>query len=98
LNRLFPELTEEERLCGYFQQDLATVHKASNFVATISNMFGDRVISEGLWPAHSPDLMLSDFYLWGILKDRMYKRNPHTIHEIRENIWEEIFRNSPAEL
>jgi hypothetical protein len=38
LNRFFPELTEEERPYGYFQQDLATVHTASNSMAAISDM------------------------------------------------------------
>jgi hypothetical protein len=55
------------------------------------------MVSEGLWPACSPDLMPCDFYLWGSLKDKVYKRNLHTLHELEENIWEEISRISPAE-
>jgi hypothetical protein len=63
LNRFFPELTEEERLYRYFQQDSTLMHTASNSMAAISDVFGDRVISEGLWPARSPDIMPYDFYL-----------------------------------
>jgi hypothetical protein len=40
----FPELTEEERLYGYCQQDLATAHTAGNCMATISDVFGDGII------------------------------------------------------
>jgi hypothetical protein len=28
--------------------------------------------------------------LWGNLKDKMYKRNPHTLHELQESIWVDI--------
>jgi hypothetical protein len=81
LNRFFPELTEEERLHSYFEQDSAVVHTAGNSMATISDVFGDRVISEGLWPAHSSDIMLCDFCSQGSLKDNVYKRNSHILHE-----------------
>ena len=30
-------------------------------------------------PLHSPDFNPPDFYLWGLLKDRMYQNNPQTI-------------------
>jgi hypothetical protein len=33
--------------------------------------------------------MPCDIYLWGSLKDKAYKRNPHTLHELEENIQEE---------
>jgi hypothetical protein len=67
-------------------------------MAAISYMFSDRVISEGLWPAHSEDLTPCDLYLWGSLKREVYKRNFHTLHELEKNIQEEISRISPAEL
>jgi hypothetical protein len=28
-----------------------------------------------------------DFYLWGSLKDRVYKTNPHALEEIRNSIY-----------
>jgi hypothetical protein len=33
LGQFFPELTEEERLCGWFQQDSATAHTARTMQA-----------------------------------------------------------------
>jgi hypothetical protein len=34
-----PELTEEERLYGWFQQDLATAHTAHMFMQALSDVF-----------------------------------------------------------
>jgi hypothetical protein len=48
-------------------------------MATVSDAFGDRVISEGLLPAHSQDLTPCDFYLWDGFTDEVYKNNPDII-------------------
>jgi inhibitor of nuclear factor kappa-B kinase subunit alpha len=61
-------------------------------------VFGDRIISRGLWPASSPDLNPCDFYLWGNLKQKVYKTNPHTIEELKENIRNEVSTIPPGEL
>jgi hypothetical protein len=71
-NRVFSELTEEERLYGYFQQDSANEHTAGNSMAAISDVFGDTVISEGVWSVSSPDITPYDFYFRGNLKDKLY--------------------------
>jgi hypothetical protein len=73
----FPDLTDEGGLYGYFQQDLAKVHKTGNSMAAKSDVFGDRVISEGIC---SP----RDFYLGGSLKDKVYKRNSHTLFKVKK--------------
>jgi hypothetical protein len=57
-------------------------------MAAISDVFGGKVISEGLWAACSPDLMPHDSYLWSSLQDKAYKTNPHTLHKTEENIWQ----------
>lgn len=49
------------------------------------------------WPSHSPDLNVCDFFLWGYLKDRVYKTNPQTIEELKERITEEI-RSIPIDV
>jgi hypothetical protein len=48
------------------------------------------VINEGMQPAHSPDLNHYYFYLWGMLKDKVYVNNPHSPRELKENIQQEI--------
>jgi hypothetical protein len=51
LGQFFPELTEEERLYGWFQQDSATAHTARMSMLALSGVFGDRIISSHIWPA-----------------------------------------------
>jgi hypothetical protein len=62
------ELTEEQRLYGVFQLGSATAH-----TAYVSMVFGDRIISRGLWPPRFPDVVPRDNYLWGSLKDKMHQ-------------------------
>jgi hypothetical protein len=47
-------------------------------------VFGDQVTDQ--WPPHSPDLNPCDFYLWGMLKDKVYVNNPHMAEGLKENI------------
>jgi len=48
------------------------------------------VISKGLWPPHSPDLTLPDYFLWGYLKGRVYQNKPRNTDVLKANITEEI--------
>jgi inhibitor of nuclear factor kappa-B kinase subunit alpha len=96
LGQLFPELTEEERLYGRFQQDSVTAHTARISMQALSDVFRDRIISSGIWPACSPDLNPCDFFFWGCLKDKVYNSNHQTVGELKENICREM-ANIPAE-
>ena len=42
--------------------------------------------------------MGSDFYLWSILKNAVYKTNPHTLEELKRNIRDEINNINRGEL
>jgi hypothetical protein len=42
------------------------------------------------WPARSPDLSLCDFFLWGYLKEKVFKHRPHTLPELKERIIEDV--------
>jgi hypothetical protein len=64
LGQFFPELTEEERLCGWFQQDSATAHAARISMEPLSEFFEKRIISSGIWPARSRELN-PGFFFWG---------------------------------
>ncbi|KAI5693638.1 hypothetical protein M8J75_002862 [Diaphorina citri] len=44
------------------------------------------------WPPRSPDLSPCDFFLWGYLRERVYREKPRTLHELKEAITEEIRR------
>jgi hypothetical protein len=62
LGQFFPELTEEERLYGWFQQDSGSTHTARISMLALPDVFGDRIISSGIWPARSPDLNPCDLF------------------------------------
>jgi hypothetical protein len=38
------------------------------------------------WPAPSPDLTPPDFFLWGVLKDLVYKNKPRNVDELKATI------------
>jgi len=40
--------------------------------------------------ARSPNLSICDFSLWGYLKEKVFKHQPHTLEELKERIREEI--------
>jgi len=97
LNPFFGELTDYEKQNGTFQQDNATAHTAHASIAAIREVFEDRVISRGRWPARSPDLNPCDFFLWGYLKAKVYENNPHTIDELETNITD-LIHSIPDEM
>jgi hypothetical protein len=75
---------------GWFQNDSATAHTARMFMQALSSVFGDRIISSGVWPACSPSLNPCDFFFWSCLKDKAYNCNPQTEEELEENLYREI--------
>jgi hypothetical protein len=79
-------------------QDSATAHMVYISLEAVQEVFSDCIISFGLWPPHSPDLTPCDFYLWGNLKDKVYKTNPHTLEKLRNNICCKISAISGEEL
>lgn len=92
------ELTQEEKDYGYFQQDGATAHTAHNSIATLHEVYDDRIISTGLWPPRSADLTYCDYYLWGYLKGKVYRNNPHTLEELKAQITRAVQCITEAEL
>ena len=86
-------LEPDERDC-VFQQDGAPAHTARETMDLLREFFGDRLISKfGYvpWPPRSPDLSPPDFFLWGFMKDRIFRDNPpHTIEELKIKITQAI--------
>lgn len=74
----------------YFQQDGCPAHNANIVSEYLTEQFGERIIkNQGpiLWPARSPDLTPLDFFLWGYLKNEVYKLNPpQNIEDLKERI------------
>jgi hypothetical protein len=55
-------------------------------MVAIREVFEDRIISRGLWPPKSQNLIYCDFYLWGNLKGKVYKNNPPSIEALQAEI------------
>lgn len=75
----------------YFQQDGAPAHYARAVRDFLDETFPGRWIGRGgplPWPARSPDLTPLDFFLWGFLKDRVFRTKPANLIEMRDRIVE----------
>lgn len=73
----------------WFQQDGAPPHNARRVRDYLAEMFPNRVIGNNgdiHWPARSPDLSPLDYYLWGTIKNKIYKTLPADVNELRERI------------
>jgi hypothetical protein len=81
----FISLLEVDEQDCWFQQDGAMVHTANSTMQMLSELFGGRIISQNLWPPRSLNLSPQDFYLWGFLKENMYKNNPQTSEKLKQN-------------
>ena len=80
----------------FFQQDAATSHTTRDSMAAVRNLFPNHVISrygDITWPARSPDLSPSDFFLWGYLKSQVFKAPaPNTVQELKHRSQQEVKR------
>lgn len=83
----------------WFMQDGATPHRTKNVFNFLDKHFTGRVLGLGYpskfgggmdWPPYSPDLNPCDFFLWGYLKDKVYRDNPRTMTELKDAITREI--------
>lgn len=73
----------------YFQQDGASVHYSVLVRNYLNNEFPERWIGRGgpiKWPARSPDLTPLDFFLWGYLKDEVFRTPPADLIELQDRI------------
>jgi hypothetical protein len=70
-------LTEEQRLYGWFQQDLAAALTARISMQDLHHVFGERIVSRGIWPVCLPDLNACDFFSFlGFLKTSFTRVTP----------------------
>ncbi|CAK9798980.1 hypothetical protein ANTPLA_LOCUS1854 [Anthophora plagiata] len=55
----------------------------------LDEKFRNRWIGRGgpiSWPTRSPDITPLDFFLWGTLKEKVYKEVPTTSHDMQQRI------------
>jgi len=67
-----------------FQQDGAPAHRASETVQLLKQMAPD-FIPPTLWPPNSP----VDYAVWGIMQERVYKKNIKDVDELCQRTVEE---------
>ena len=76
-------------------QEGAPPHRTGRVFDTINSVFGTRVIAYQYpnnhpgalhWPPYSPDRNPCDFYLWGHMKDLVYKKNPTDLNSLKKSI------------
>lgn len=79
-----------------FQQDGSPNHYTKPVINYLANTFQDRWIGRAgvapiAWPVRSPDLTPLDFYLWGYLKQKVYRfDNKRNLKSLKSNIQAEI--------
>ena len=64
--------------CGICRM-VPSAHRALPVRNRLQELFGNCVVGMGHqidWPAKSPDLSPLDFYLWGTVKQRVYRQGP----------------------
>ena len=74
-------------------QDGAPAHRRRDVRDRLQELFPHRVVALGHqpeWPARSPDLTPLDFFLWGYLKERIYRTVPATLQDLRNRITREV--------
>lgn len=77
----------------WFQQDGAPPHYAVDVRMYVDEIFPNRWIGRRgptEWPARSPDLNPLDYFLWGHLKNVIYKTKPANIEDVQVKIQTEI--------
>jgi len=85
----------------WFQQDNATCHTSARVIGFLEEKFPGRVISKNgsfLWPPRSPDLSIPDFFLWGHIKNEVYRTPVSTLTQLKRRIRKCIREISPDTL
>ena len=73
----------------WWAQDGAPAHQLIAVRNRLLEVFERRVIALHLpveWPPRSPDLTPCDYFLWGYLKDKVYRTPPQDINDLRRKI------------
>ena len=75
---------------NWYMQNSAPAHRALPVHNRLQELFGNCVVGMGHqidWPARSPDLSPLDFYLWGTVKQRVYRQgSPASLQQLQNRI------------
>lgn len=99
LPQLLVNLPERNRM--WFQQDGAPPHYSNAVREHLNDIYPLRWIGRNgptNWPPRSPDLTSMDFFLWGYVKEIVYRDTPTTIDNMKERIINAFRSITPAVL
>jgi hypothetical protein len=100
LRELLEDIDLETRRTMWYQHDGCPAHFGLAVRNWLNEQYPARWIGRGsnvlAWPARSPDLTPLDFFLWGTLKDKVYKTPVNTREELlgRIRITSEEIKNT----
>ena len=86
---LLEDVPLHNRHTMWYQHDGCPAHNAGINRQELNTTFPGRWIGRGgpvHWPARSPDLTPLDYYLWGYLKDQVYRTEPTTREDMKQRI------------
>lgn len=100
-----PKIRKLRKLSKWsYMQDGARPHRTFEVFDILKEHFNGRLIAldsksytgNGIdWPPYSPDLNPLDFFLWGYLKDKIYKGKPETLLDVEKAVRSEIRKIKP---
>lgn len=99
-----PQMLQAQEEWGYeitFQQDGAPPHWALEVRQYLNHVFPGRWLGRNgptAWAPRSPDLTPPDFFLWGYVKDVVFKTPVPTIRDLKQRITAAIESVTPAML
>lgn len=89
LPQLLENVPLQLRLNMWFQHDGAPPHKARRVQQYLNDVYPDKWIGINgpiEWPPKSPDLTPLDFFLWGTLKNEVYKTPTRNLEHLKDKI------------
>jgi hypothetical protein len=102
LEQDLPELLEDVPLQHFlnewFQHDGAPVHFSRQVRQILDRRYQNSWIGRGgpvNWPARSPDLTPLDYFLWGHLKNYIYREPVNNLEELNDRIHEALAAVTP---
>lgn len=98
---IIENLPLDQRRQMFFQHDGAPPHTALQARRVLDASYPDRCIGRGgpvNWSARSPDLNPLDFFLWGTVKQYLYRERINSREELEERIIEAFATVTPEML
>jgi len=87
---LLENIPLQHRLNLIWQQDGAPAHNTLAVRAYLNKVYGNNWFGTHSpiiqWPARSPDLSALEFFLWGYLKNEVYKDEVKSVDELKQKI------------